>query len=211
MRVTVAVAEISTEDGPQPWVCGDALAERAALLGPLNQRGTGGQVPYDPGAALAAAERQARRRLLRADRLDVLHERLQITPAELRAGHEIAAIHRWRAGLGLPGVASQLGAMVDGAGPDAYGDAWLAWIEAEHTRYAPWSAWAMAFQVKAAPAAFLADLTLLVAVEGLGLRQVAGRLAMDQRRAHALLRRSLAWYAHHAGWIASPEPLEIAA
>ncbi|MFK4047647.1 hypothetical protein ACI2KH_22135 [Roseomonas mucosa] len=66
-------------------------------------------------------------------------------------------------------------------------------------RYAPWREWAGA--TKAGSRANLADLTLLVAVDNLGMEQVGNRLGMNRRSVLRDLQRSLWQYALIGDWV----------
>lgn len=188
------------------FVTTDALAARAAAAWHRRHRPGTPPPPYDPDEAARAAEALARSREFRADRLLLLRDRRRITAAELRAAHEIALVAAWIAGGFAPLARTQFRERLAASTGEAEGAMWWALLEAEHTRYAPWRAWAAGFPVR--PGATLDDLTRMVAVENLGVRQVARRLRMDQRRVLALLRRSLHRYACLAGWQVGENPPE---
>jgi hypothetical protein len=158
----------------------------------------------DADARLSAFEAWDRRRGKTRDTLAALRERRCITAHELRAGQEIAMVVEWQSGAHAPIVRSQFRERL---AEDAYsggGGLWLSLLEVEHTRYAPWREWADAYPVK--PGKTLRDLTLLLASDGLGIRQAADAMRMDQRRALALLRRSLHRYCIIAGWQVGEHP-----
>lgn len=202
--LTVPVAEVDVGEGPAPWVTPDAMAERAL------RRASGGRRGLDVERAQDLAEAAAERRAAREpDKLIRLYHAGRLTAAELWAAHDLRDVVLWVSDPGAPQVRGQFRERLAPSTDGGFDDRWLGRIEAEHTRYLPWRAWARGFPVSRAGAT-LEDLTLLFVVEGLGLRQVRGRLRMDERRALALLRRSLRHYAYLGGRADSPEPERLA-
>jgi hypothetical protein len=190
--------QIVLDDQPEPFVTTEAQVAQWV----------GTTAAGDADARLSAFEAWDRRRGKTRDTLAALRERRCITAHELRAGHEIAMVVEWQSGAHAPIVRSQFRERL---AEDAYsggGGLWLSLLEVEHTRYAPWREWADAYPVKAGKT--LRDLTLLLAADGLGIRQAADAMHMDHRRAKALLRRSLHRYATIAGWQHgdAPPPIE---
>lgn len=161
---------------------------------------------HDPAAALKAAEDYARQRIKLGDTLQALRDRGRITSPELRAGHEIAMVIAWTEGDCRPLVRSQfaerLAATAGGVSLE------VVMLDAEALRFTPWRLWAIAYPVT--PQTSMLDLTRLLAVEGYGIRQAANRTKLDQRRALALLRRSLHRYACLGGWAFGTDPETIA-
>jgi hypothetical protein len=186
---------IVLDEQPEPFVTTEAQVAQWA----------GTAAAGDADARLSAFEAWDRRRGKLRDTLAALRERRCITAHELRAGHEIAMVVEWQNGAHGPTVRSQFRERL---AEDAYGSGggglWLSLLEVEHTRYAPWREWADAYPVK--PGKTLRDLTLLLASDGLGIRQASDALHMDQRRALRLLRRSLHRYAVLAGWQSGDDP-----
>lgn len=202
------------------WVTGDGMARRViesahARAMAEEARAVAAQcraapffrlpVPYDPEAAVRAAEGQARRvdrqRVMRADKLAGLRDAGKITPAEHRAGQEIRLIVEFVDGGRLPMVCSQFSERL-AAGGDGTGQM-LGIEEAERERFAPWKAWAKRYPARRLPrpsVETLEELTRLVVVRGRGMKQVADLLRIDHRNALARLRHSLGWYAARAGW-----------
>lgn len=175
-------------DGPRPFTTTEAQV--AQWVGTAKAG--------DADARLAAAEAWAKAQGVTRDKLSALRARRRITAHELRAGHEIGMVVEWQSGAHAPIVRSQFRERL---ADDAYGGGgglWLSLLEVEHTRYAPWREWADAYPVRKDRT--LRDLTLMLASQGLGIRKAADALGMDQRRALALLRRSLHRYCVIAGW-----------
>lgn len=196
--LTKVVGEVRTDEGPRPFVTSEAMVTQAL-----------GAEVRSPLQRLLDAERQAKRRELLSDRLVALRDGRRITAAEARAGSEIRMVCEWQAGAMQPVARSQFRERLAASAYDSDGQLWLALIEIEHTRFAPWSEWAGAFAVK--PERSLKDLTVRVAVDGLGIRQVADDLRMDGRRALALLRRALHRYCLSTGWQAGEHPPDVEA
>lgn len=174
-------------EGPQPWVTPEAMVTQAL-----------GDRVASPDDRLTAFEVWDRQRMLRRDTLAFLRERRRITANERRAGSEIAMVCEWQGGDRQPIVRSQFRERLAEDASSGGGSLWLSVLDVEHTRFAPWKEWARAFPVRGQVT--LVELTLLMTVDGVGLRQLADRLAMDQRRALGLLRRSLHRYCVIAGW-----------
>lgn len=195
----LVVGEVDRDAGPRPFVTTEAMVVQVLGAGVAK-----------PERRLADAEAWERKRALTRDSLAALRERRRITAAELRAGHEIEAVLGWQSGEHEPVTRTQFRERLADSAYGGDGLLWLALLEAEHTRYAPWKDWARAFPVK--PDRSLEDLTLLIVVMGRGLRQVGDAWHMDQRRVLGLLRRSLHRYCVLAGWQAgdNPPPVETA-
>lgn len=157
---------------------------------------------HDPAAALKAAEDYARQRIKLGDTLQAMRDQGRISSPELRAGHEIALVIAWTEGDARPLIRSQFSERL--AASTGTGSAAIAMLDAETLRYGPWRLWAIALRVT--PHGTMLDLTRLLAVEGWGIRQAANRMKLDQRRALALLRRSLHRYATLGGWAHGADP-----
>lgn len=186
--------QIVLEDQPRPFVTTEAQVAQWA----------GTAAAGDADARLAAFEAWDRTRCLTRDTLAFLRERRRITAHELRAGHEIAMVAEWQGGAYAPIARSQFRERL---AADAYGGSgglWLSLLEVEHTRFAPWREWADAFPV--CMGRTMRDLTMMLASDGLGIRQAANALRLDQRRVLALLRRSLHRYCTLAGWQVGDNP-----
>jgi hypothetical protein len=189
--------QIVIDDEPVPFVTTDAQVAQWV----------GTAAAGDANARLSAFEAWERKRGLLRDTLAALRERRRITAHELRAGQEIAMVVEWQGGAFAPIVRSQFRERLADDAYGAGGGLWLSLLEVEHTRYAPWREWADAYPVKVGKT--LRDLTLLLVADGLGIRQAADAMAMDQRRALALLRRSLHRYCVIASWQVGDAPPEI--
>lgn len=192
--LTEFVREMRTDVGPRPFVTTQATVVHALK----------GDVPC-PLTALLDAERLSSRRDLRADRLLALCERRRISRPEARAASEMRLIIEWEAGAMEPLARSQFRERLAASAYGGSGELWLATMEAEHARYAPWRAWARETRVNAQGTA--EDLTRRIVIDGQGLRQVEEdmRLRKDGR-CLGWLRRSLHRYACLAGWQAGDEP-----
>lgn len=184
---------MSTIQQQPGWVTTDALVHQVLP-------------EHDAQAALLAAEEHHKQRRRFVDTVQGLRDRGRITAAETRAAQEIALIIAWTEGDMRPLVRSQFRERL--ASSTSGGNLWLAMIEAEQARYAPWKAYAEGYPVNRAGTS-LAAFTRLLVVEGLGLRKAAVWASVWDRRALPLLRRSLHYYAAGAGWAEGegPEPL----
>lgn len=162
---------------------------------------------YDPTAALLAAEQhgKATKRKLMCDRLKSLRERRQISEIEAKAGWEIRLILEWQAGGHDPFARSQFSERL--AASTNADVLWQTLSEAEGKHFARWKAWALDFP--ATSAASLYRLTVMIAVEEMPITLAVATLRTEYYRARRLLRRSLAMYAHMAGWSPTAEPPEI--
>lgn len=194
--LTEPVEPISVARLGRRHVTGDGMAMRAV--------GEESMVVFDPVGRVLEAQRLAARRKLHGDRLIHLRERRQITLGEMRAGREIQMLEMYFDGAGCPVVRSQFSERLAATTGRTAEDLWLELLEAEHTRYLPWHDWAKAFPVK--PVATMEVMTRFIVCQGLGVRQVAIQLGMDQRRVLALLRRSLHRYAVLGGWQQGEHP-----
>lgn len=191
--LTEIVGQLRTDVGPQPFVTPQSMVVQVF-----------GQAAPEPEKQLAAFEAWEKKRNLTRDSLAALRERRRITASELRAGHEIEAVLGWQSGENEPVVRTQFRERLADSAYAGDGTLWLSLVEAEHTRYAPWKAWARSFPVKVDRT--LEDLTVSIAVMGLGIRQASDALRMDHRRVVALLRRSLHRYCTLAGWQEGENP-----
>lgn len=196
--LTKVIGQVRVDEGPQPFVTPEAMVTQAL-----------GSQARCPLQRLLDAERQAKRRELLSDRLVALCDGRRITAAEARAGSEIRMVCEWHAGAMQPVARSQFRERLAASAYDGDGQLWLALIEIDHTRFAPWREWASVFPVK--PEHSLKDLTLRVVVDGLGIRQVADDLHMHNVRALKLLRRALHRYCAIAGWQNGEDPPAIEA
>lgn len=187
--LTEFVRELRTDVGPRPFVTPYGLVMQAME----------GEAP-DPKVALADAERLAKRREFKQDRILALAERRRITLAEAWAASDIREVAEWRAGAHAGFAHAQFGERQTSGIYDPERDAlWFSLLEAEHTRYLPWKEWAGAQRITRGGAS-LERLTHAVAVEGLGLFQAEGELRIRKDgRVLSLLRRSLHFYAVTAG------------
>ena len=150
-------------------------------------------------AHLASVPEALRCRPLRRDPLVALAEAGALTRRHLEAGREIAAVYQAITAEVAPRV-SRFGERLPGAaGSDLPVRLRLAYTN----RYAPWRDWAGA--QAATRRASLADMTLMVCVDGYGPRQVADLLRMDQRTVKTRLRESLHGYCRIAGWVGPNE------
>lgn len=153
---------------------------------------------YDPHAALDAAERAARRaeRRLLSDKVALLAEQGRLGQCEWRAAQEMRHVAEYAEGARVPLVRSQLRERLPSGG-DGTGEL-LATEELVRMAYLPWRRYARRYPVAAD--ASLEELTRRLVLDGMGLRQVANAIRIDQRRALRLLRRSLSHYAGLRGW-----------
>lgn len=139
-----------------------------------------------------------RRLVLYRDALHALQEKGWLPDVSVEAGREIAklreAVTRCASG---PAMCRYGAPTMAGGGdmlPPTLHEAYL-------TRYQPWADWARHQVIAPKAGHTLLDLTLLVCVDGLGQRQAADRLRMNQRRLLRLLQDSLWWYVENAGWV----------
>lgn len=179
------VRQIVLEDLPAPYITPESVAAR-----------------YRPAEAPdASPEPEApRRRPLQRDPLVLLENEGVITRKQLDAGREILRVFTAITAAVAPRIVAAYGERVaKGIGEDLPVHLRLAYAN----RYAPWRDWAGA--QAATPRSSLADLTLLVCVDGLGPRQVADRLRMDHRSVKRRLQASLHEYCRLAGWLAPSE------
>lgn len=147
--------------------------------------------------ALGARAGRRPRLRLRIDVFEVLEERGLLPEPSIRAGREIGriaeAVTRGRCALARPGYGEQSSDDQDGI-PASLRSAF-------RDRYEPWHGWARQQAVSRRSGYSMLDITLLVCVEGLGQRQAADRLRMNQRRLLRALQDSLWWYVERAGWV----------
>lgn len=120
-----------------------------------------------------------------------------LPPWSVRAGQEVMTVYRLITSAPGGRVTAGYGERLD---PGAVGDDLAPTLRAAYAdRYAPWRAWAGAVAVT--PARSLADLTLMVCVEELGLWQVRQRIGLHDTTVKRRLQDSLHWYACTAGWV----------
>jgi hypothetical protein len=192
---------IVLDDQPRPYCTTDREAREAVSVAHATrmarQAGRMAQLAEDH---LAARPDVQRFRPLQRCPLVMLLNDGALHRHQLSAGQEIAKVYAaWTAGVGAR-VSAAYGERTDRS-PEP--DLPEALRIASTNRYRPWRVWAGAIGVTARKS--LADLTLLVCVDGLGPRQVAGALGMDQRTVVRRLQDSLHWYARNAGWLSERE------
>jgi hypothetical protein len=171
--------QVVLEDLPAPYVTPEAIARR-----------------YRPAEA-PEADAAPRARPLRRDPLILLEGEGVLTRKQREAGHEILRVFTAITASVAPRIVAAYGErLAAGAGGDLPVHLRLAYCN----RYVPWRDWAG--RLAATPRASVADLTLLVCVDGFGARQVGDRLRMDQRTVKRRLQESLHGYCRLAGWIA---------
>lgn len=188
------------QEQPEPFCMSDrdaARARQAAQAARQRDRAQGRHTR----ALDAAATAEARVRPLTRDPLVLMLQRGHLRDEQVRAGQEILRVYTAISAGITAKVTTSYWERVAGGPPQ---EDWPpALRRAYRERYAPWRDWAGAIGV--AGASTLADLTMLVAVDGYGPVQVAGRLGLHHLTTRRLLQRSLWWYALHAGW-ARPHP-----
>jgi hypothetical protein len=159
----------------------------------------------DADRRLLAAEGAARRRLSRGGLLP-LYESGRITPAELRAGQDMAMLREMTARhMQGASLAARYGERGSPGGGDAVGGLPLRYADV----YVPWSRWASAWPVAQCGTVSLTDFVLLVAEAGNTLRQARGITGVHEVRGLGLLRRGLHRYAALAGWADGDAPADI--
>lgn len=193
--------KIVLDDGPQPYCTTDTAAREAVSAAHAarmaRQAGRMARLAEDH---LSAHPQVPRFRPLQRDLLVVLLNDGALHRHQLAAGQEIARVFMaWTAGVGAR-VSAAYGERTDRS-PEP--DLPEALRIASSNRYRPWREWAGGVAVNARKS--LADLTLLVCVDGMGQRQVADAIGMDQRTVVRRLQVSLHWYARNAGWLAERE------
>jgi hypothetical protein len=192
---------IVLDDGPQPYCTTDSEAREAVSAAHAarmaRQAGRMAQLADDH---LAAHPQVPRFRPLQRDPLVMLVNDGVLHRHQLAAGQEIARVFMaWTAGVGAR-VSAAYGERTDRS-PEP--DLPEALRIASTNRYRPWREWAGSVAVNARKS--LADLTLLVCVDGLGPQQVGDTLRMDRRTVVRRLQISLQWYARNAGWLTDRE------
>lgn len=179
-------------DGMLKRVVGQVVVEASAYHTPEAMA-----APHRPVAEDAPPPRP---RPMQRDALLLLLTAGILTPKQVAAGQEIARVYA----AFVRGIAARVSA--------GYGERLDRGAEAElpvalgiasATRYAPWRTWAGGIAVT--PRKSLADLTLLVCVDGLGPRQAGEALGMDHRTVKRRLQASLHWYCSNAGWLTERE------
>lgn len=144
------------------------------------------------------------RRVLSRDPLERLHADGALPSASLRAGQEVAAVWHFRTAGLMPRVA-RFGERLDrGAGGDEVSPRMIAAC----ARFNVWAEWAHRQPVN--PRITLVDITLDVAVDGLGMQQLADRRGCDRIRGKRLLCLALWKYAELAGWLEEAESEKVA-
>ncbi|MBR0677231.1 hypothetical protein GXW77_13700 [Roseomonas alkaliterrae] len=175
--------QIVLEDLPAPYCTPEAVAAR-----------------YRPEPVEVAEDEAPRLRPLRRDPLILLEADGAITTKQREAGQEIlrvfTAITAAAAPRGVCGYAERLSRSTSDDLPVSLRLAYT-------NRYGPWRDWAGREPAsRRQRRASLADLTLLVCVDGLGQDQAGLRLGMCRRSVVARLAYSLHHYCLLAGWIA---------
>lgn len=128
--------------------------------------------------------------------IDGMFAKGKLTAEQRRAANEIAEVWRYVVG-GLFARVQRYEPHIRSA---QSADDWRAsMIRAYHERYVPWRDEAGAQNAGAGRTVF--DLTIAVAFDNYGFRQVANAYGMDQRRVLKLVRESLYRYAEIAQWI----------
>jgi len=193
----IAGRQIVLEDLPRPYTMTDAQARRAVAEAHARRMAReAGAIARACDDHLAASPEAARCRPLQRDPLVMLGEDDVLTRRQVDAGQEIATVFQAITSAVAPRVSAYGERLARGVADDLPVSLRLAYSN----RYAPWRDWAG--QQSATPRASLADLTLLVCVDGWGCRQVAQRLGMDQRTVKRRLQASLHGYCRLAGWVA---------
>lgn len=157
----------------------------------------------EPGEARDGGTPETVRKQVRGA-IAVLIERHAVTggargldPACGQAATEIAAVYIATT-AGLWPRTTQFGERIRGASAAE----WSAHLLAANKRYCRWLE--MPLQARRAGSGEVRDVVLDAAVDGLGVRQIAERRAMDQRTVEKVLRESLEAYAVMAGWMRKP-------
>jgi hypothetical protein len=189
--------QIVLEDQPAPYCMSDREAAQAASDGHAGRMARqAGQMAEECAQYLDQHPEAPRLRRLQRDPLVMLFNDGVLHLHQVTAGQEIARVFAiWTQAVGAR-VSAAYGERTDRSPePDLPEALRIASTE----RYRPWRVWAGAVGVNARKS--LADLTLLVCVDGLGARQVGDLLSMDQRTVVRRLQESLHWYARNAGWL----------
>jgi hypothetical protein len=134
-------------------------------------------------------------RMLVASSAEKLFNRGGLGAEQLRAANEISRVfEKITAGLWARGADMS---RVPGR---SLSEDWPASVRRAYVeRYSPWRDQASRHLCRHSTT--VADLVLLLCVEGLGARQIADRVGMDQRTVLRLVRDSLYRYAEIGGWI----------
>ncbi len=115
----------------------------------------------------------------------------------VRAGQEVARVYRLITSASAARVTAGYGERLD---PGASSDDLAPSLRSAYAdRYSPWRVWAGGVAVT--PQRSLADLTLMVCVEELGMWQVGQRIGLHHTTVKRKLQGSLHWYARNADWL----------
>jgi len=200
--------------GPEPYAMSDRevvriMAERQAQVVEEPEPAPARGVRYDLGAGDAAFVRVLMRagrvrRVMTRNPLEHLEEKGLLKPSERRAGEEIERVWHFRTAALLPRTA-RLGERLD-RGPSGH-EVSAGMIKACR-RFNAWAEWAALEKLN--PRVTLVDLTLDVAVDGMGIRQVADHRGCHQNRALRLLKLALWKYVEIGGLHAKQRTTEAA-
>lgn len=182
------VRQIVLEDMPRPYVTPEAVAARFR--------------PVEVEEAAASPQPRPHLRALRGDVLVRLFADGVIHRRQLDAGQEIERVYRAITASVSPRVTAAYGErMAKGSDGD---DLPVSLKVAYSSRYVPWRTWAGA--IAATPAKSLADLTMLVCVDGCTPHQVAMLIGVHHATVKRRLQISLHEYCKIAGWLVNDRP-----
>lgn len=150
-----------------------------------------------PHRPMAPVEADAPPRLMHRNPLLLLGIDGVLPAWSVRAGQEVARVYRLITSASAARVTAGYGERLDRG--DAGEDLAPSLRSAYADRYAPWRSWAGGVAVT--PQRSLADLTLMVCVEELGLWQAAQRVGLHRTTVKRRLQASLHWYAANADWL----------
>lgn len=180
------VRQIVLEDLPRPYVTPEAVASRFRPVATEEAPQPG---PVDEEAA--RPKPMMRDALVRLFAAGIIHRR------QLDAGQEIERVYRAITASVSPRVTAAYGErLAKGSDSDELP---VSLRVAYSTRYVPWRTWAGAMAVT--PAKSLADLTMLICVDGAGLWQAGQAIGLHDTTVKRRLQISLHWYAVNAGWV----------
>jgi hypothetical protein len=182
------VRQIVLEDLPRPYVTPEAVAARFR--------------PVEVDEAAVDPQPRSQPRPLMRDVLVRLFADGVIHRRQLDAGQEIERVYRAITASVSPRVTAAYGERIarGGDGEDLPVSLRLAYS----TRYVPWRTWAGGVAVT--PARSLADLTMLVCVDGYTPRQLRPRLGLHEQTLKRRLQVSLHEYCRIAGWLVNDRP-----